>query len=600
MKKKTLISKSWAVLSKNSQKKLLLCSGAQSILAILDVIGIALMGVIGSIGLNYVSGIPIPVWMESRLNGIFGINYQATDALLFLSILAAILFTTKSLLNLGLSHKVAIYLAQEQVRLSKVFVERLATVDYKWLRKQEKQNLIYAATDGINAIFLGILQNTVVIVSDSFLLLLIAVSLIVIDPGTAMMTILLFGVIAYGLQQIIGNYLEEQGKKITKSAISGRDDLDNFFYAYKEISVLRRQHIFLDNYLVQREIYSSAYAKNGWAQLIPKYVIEIGMILGASLIIGYQVFTSTAAESLSTLLIFISAASRLTPALLRIQSSILYVRNSQSMATVTFDFMSQMDGLNFSSYRESSPEIQTRITDPVRISVKNVTFSFPDELNRTLNEINFVVEPGEMVAIVGHSGSGKSTLLDLMLGLMDPTDGEININGINVNAWLDTNPGRVSYVQQQPYIYNRTLSENITMLPEGRNYNPQDLEKILEITGLNDLKEKHGSKGKLQNLSGGEKQRLAMARALYLKPSLLVIDEGTSSLDAISENAISDSVLKLKGFTTTVVVSHRLSSIREADKIYYLSGGCICGVGSFQELYSSNEDFKQLVEAFNV
>jgi ABC-type multidrug transport system fused ATPase/permease subunit len=600
MTNKTLIAKSWAVLSKNSRKKLLLSSGAQSILAILDVIGIALMGVIGSIGLNYVSGIPIPLWMETTLNRIFGVNYQATDALLFLSILAAILFTTKSLLNLGLSHKVAIYLAQEQVRLSKVFIEKLATVDYKWLRKQEKQNLIYAATDGINAIFLGILQNSVIIVSDSFLLLLIAVTLIVIDPGTAIMTILLFGVIAYGLQKIIGNYLEEQGKKITKSAISGRDDLDNFFYAYKEISVLRRQHLFLDNYLVQREIYSSAYARNGWAQLIPKYVIEVGMILGASLIIGYQVLTSTAAESLSTLLIFISAASRLTPALLRIQSSILYVRNSQAMATVTFDFMSQMDGLNFSSYRESSPEIQNRVNDPVRISVENVVFSFPDELGKTLDQINFVVEPGELVAIVGHSGSGKSTLLDLMLGVMSPTEGEININGVTVNSWLNSNPGSVSYVQQQPYIYNKTLKENITLQPEDGDYNSHELARILEITGLNDLSEKNDGKGKLQNLSGGEKQRLAMARALYLKPSMLVIDEGTSSLDAISENAISESVLKLKGLTTTVVVSHRLSSIREADKIFYLSGGCIRGVGSFQELYSSNEDFRKLVQAFNV
>jgi ATP-binding cassette subfamily C protein len=351
---------------------------------------------------------------------------------------------------------------------------------------------------------------------------------------------------------------------------------------------------------VQREIYSSAYARNGWAQLIPKYVIEVGMILGASLIIGYQVLTSTAAESLSTLLIFISAASRLTPALLRIQSSILYVRNSQAMATVTFDFMSQMDGLNFSSYRESSPEIQNRVNDPVRISVENVVFSFPDELGKTLDQINFVVEPGELVAIVGHSGSGKSTLLDLMLGVMSPTEGEININGVTVNSWLNSNPGSVSYVQQQPYIYNKTLKENITLQPEDGDYNSHELARILEITGLNDLSEKNDGKGKLQNLSGGEKQRLAMARALYLKPSMLVIDEGTSSLDAISENAISESVLKLKGLTTTVVVSHRLSSIREADKIFYLSGGCIRGVGSFQELYSSNEDFRKLVQAFNV
>ena len=600
MKNKTLISNSLSILSRVARRKLILCAGAQSILAILDIFGIALMGVIGTIGLNYVSGIPIPEWMESWLNYFFGVEFRATNVLLILSVAAALLFTTKSVLNLGLSFKVAVYLAEEQARLSKVFMEKIAKVDYIWLRKQEKQSLIYAATDGINAIFLGVLSNSIIILSDSILLLLITISLIVIDPGTALMTILLFGVIAYGLHQIIGSYLQRQGLKITNSSISSREDLDSFFYAYKEILVSRRQNSFLLNYLLQREIHSSAYARNGWAQLIPKYVIEIGMILGASMIIGYQVLSSTAAESLSTLLIFISAASRLTPALLRIQSSSLYVRNSHSMASVTFEFLSEMEGLKFFDHRSSAHDREVKEPKPIRVDVSDLVFSFPDESRNTLDRMSFRIEPGEMVAIVGHSGSGKSTLLDLMLGIIEPTEGKVEINGIEVNAWLNENPGCVSYVQQQPYIYNKSLVENVTLSTVGDLGGEEELERILELTGLSKFRDLKSGDEKLQNLSGGEKQRLAMARALYLKPSLLVIDEGTSSLDAISENAISESVLNLKGSTTTVVVAHRLSSIREADKIFYISKGSICGAGKFAELYSTNKEFKQLVEAFNV
>ncbi len=600
MTKFVLISRSWDLLSKVSRRQLIASSLFQSVLAIFDVVGIALMGVIGTVGLNYVSGIAIPKWMESYLNYFFGTNYKSTDVLLALSIAAAVLFLTKSILGLSLSYQIALKLAKEQTRVSKIFVENLTQVDYKWLRKQDKQGLIYAATDGINAIFLGVLTNAVIIISDSVLLILISISLIVIDPGTALMTILLFGVIAFGLQRIIGDYLETQGRKITKSAIAGRDELDNFFYAYKEVTVLRRQDVFLDEFKAQRSIYSSAYARNSWAQLIPKYVIEIGMILGASLIIGYQVFSSTAAESLSTLLIFISAASRLTPALLRIQSSILYIRNSQAMATVTFDFLAQMAKLNVANRRLPLVNPPGKYSKPVQIEVCDLFFSFPDESLNVLNKISMSIQPGEVVAIVGHSGAGKSTFLDLMLGIMEPTKGKIEINGIPVNQWLDSNSNSVAYVQQQPYIYNRSFIENITLEPENVVNDPSELERILETTGLKKLRNVFGQNGNLQNLSGGEKQRLALARAMYLKPSLLVIDEGTSSLDAISEKTISDAIFRLKGFTTTVIVAHRLSSIRDADKIFYLSNGTIASTGTFDELYSSNVQFQSLVKTLTV
>jgi ABC-type multidrug transport system fused ATPase/permease subunit len=600
MKNVQLIRKALLLLPEKAKVKLYVGASLQSILAILDIAGIALMGIIGSIGLNYVSGIPIPNWLEEYLNLVFGENYIPTSVLLSLSVIAAMLFTVKSFLSLWVSFKIAVFLAKEQAAISRFFLEKIATVEYIWLRKQEKQKLIYAATDGINAIFLGILSNSVIIASDSILLVLIITTLLVMDPTTAIMTIFLFGAIAFGLQKVVGSYLENQGVKITSSAISGRDEIDNFFSSYKEITVLRNEFIFLGNFQSHREIYSQAYARNGWAQLIPKYVIEIGMILGASLIIGYQVYFSSASESLTTLLVFTAAASRLTPALLRIQSSILYVRNSSAMATITFGYLDQLKILNHrvpvNEVRDSSPSKH----EPVTFTVDKLFFSFPDNPVEVLTDVSMRVSKGEIVAIVGPSGSGKTTLLDLILGILKPTSGSVRVDDCPITDWLDANPGKVAYVQQQPHIYFKSFRENVTLKPLLTHAEEKKLDEVLQLTGLTSLAKVYGDNGNLTNLSGGERQRLAIARALFIEPSLLVIDEGTSSLDALAEKTVSEAILKLKGVTTTLIVAHRLSSIKNADNIIFFSSGKICGSGSFESLYSTNEEFSNLVDAFNV
>ena len=600
MKNAALVFRALAILPKKSKKRLYIGASLQSIFALLDILGIAIMGVIGSVGLNYVSGIEMPNWLAKNLESFFGLNYRPTEVLLILSILAAALFTSKSFLSLGISYKIANFLALEQAFASRNFVEKLTTVQYLWLRKQDTQRLIYAATDGVNAIFLGILSNSIIMLSDSILLLLITFTLIIIDPATALMTIILFGTIAFGLQKIIGGYLESQSERITSSAILGRQELDKFFDSYKEVSASRKQSAFLGVFFTQREIYSAAYARNGWAQLIPKYVIEIAMILGASLIIGYQVLFSSASESLTTLLIFISAASRLTPALLRIQSSVLFIRNSSAMANVTFDYLEQFNGLTIRSKPIQSTQTNSISINPVEIELNDISFAFPDDSVNILKDLSLTVSKGEIVAIVGSSGSGKSTLLDLILGILEPTRGSVKINGFPVNAWLDNNPGRVAYVQQQAYIHGGSFLENITLDPVVSDSDIKRLDYVLELTGLNSLRSTYRLDQKLYNLSGGEKQRIAIARAIFAEPSLLVIDEGTSSLDAHAERLISDAILDLRGKSTTLIVAHRLSSIKNADKIVFFSEGSISGIGSFDSVYTTNVSFRELVDAFNV
>lgn len=225
-----------------------------------------------------------------------------------------------------------------------------------------------------------------------------------------------------------------------------------------------------------------------------------------------------------------------------------------------------------------------------RIEFRNVSFEYPTRLKmNVLRNINFVIEEGKTVAIVGPSGSGKSTIVQLIQRFYDPSEGQILIDDENIKnynlAWLRDHIGVVS---QEPLLFNATIKENIMIGCPTANL--EDIEKsckeALADEFVNNLPLKYdslvGEKG--TQLSGGEKQRIALARALVKKPKLLLLDEATSSLDPKSEYVVQKAIEKLSPDRTTLIIAHRLSTVKHADKIIVLNNGCVNETGNHQQL----------------
>lgn len=238
---------------------------------------------------------------------------------------------------------------------------------------------------------------------------------------------------------------------------------------------------------------------------------------------------------------------------------------------------------------------------PLGIDVSSVAYSYPDSTGAdVLSGIEIHVMPGEMIALIGPSGAGKSTLVSLILGLLQPSEGEVLINGESPRKFIEHNPGKVSLVPQETSLIVGTVAENIALGYQPHEIDYEQVRKSLEVAELSEWVSNlvHGVQTTLElgSVSGGQLQRLGIARALYSNPSLIVLDEPTSALDADTENRVATSLQKLRGAVTQVVVAHRLTTIQSSDKVYLLENGTISASGTFLELCSKSETVARQVE----
>jgi ABC-type multidrug transport system fused ATPase/permease subunit len=204
--------------------------------------------------------------------------------------------------------------------------------------------------------------------------------------------------------------------------------------------------------------------------------------------------------------------------------------------------------------------------------------------------LSLQIRPGELVAFVGPSGAGKTTLIDLILGVLNPGSGRVEISGCTPLAAIEKWPGCIGYVPQDVVIFNGTIRENIALGFDSEFVSDVQISEALKVAHLKEfvqslpegLDTRVGDRG--TKLSGGQRQRLGIARAMYTKPKLLVLDEATSSLDGKTESAISESISELAGNVTVILIAHRLSTVRNADQVVYINEGKIVQTGSFEEV----------------
>ena len=456
-------------------------------------------------------------------------------------------------------------------------------------------NIIHEATRATTQI----LQNAFILVTSVITALFIIVSLMLINPLVAATMLLALGGGYVLIYLAVRNRLSRAGHIQSRRFIELTRIVNESLGAIREISIRRAQDFFQEGFVASSQALGRAIAHTQLVGQSPRYVMECVAVFGlvpAALLTGDG--AGPVGSWLGQLTFFGFAAYRLLPTLQAAFAALVRIRADRP------GFTSIAQDLRLARLRRQvgmdvGQNWQARPCSEIRL--EEISFRYESHLPMVVDGVTLRIPARAAVGIVGTNGSGKTTLVDLIAGLLVPVCGRIEVDGITLEdsnraAWQS----RIAYVPQTIFLLNATIAANIALgvreseidWPRLRAAAQSALLDEFVSTLPNGYDHVVGERG--GGLSGGQRQRIGIARALYAAASVLILDEATNALDGLSERELMDTVIRLRGRYTIIVIAHRLSTVRPCDAIIELDGGRVAGVGAYEALLGSSASFRRL------
>ncbi|MFL2703264.1 MAG: ABC transporter ATP-binding protein [Gammaproteobacteria bacterium] len=448
----------------------------------------------------------------------------------------------------------------------------------------------------------GILVPLIYVNSKVILAILMSLSIFIYDPMVAITGISIFGITYYIIFKIVKARLSLYGQAISEVNEQRFRLMNEGFGGIKDVLLLGRDKNFIERFNETGNIL--AYSNGTSTALIqtPRYFLEL-IAFGSMISMILFLITNHNGNLgiiLPILSVYAIGAIKLLPAFQQIYSSTGIIRaNIAAFESIQQDLK---DSLQFQEEKLTQLKIeQSRFFPKLHISLENISFTYPNKKEKTLDKVNILIQANTVIGIVGPSGSGKSTLIDILLSLIDPDEGQLKIDeklvsNHNRRSWQNT----IGFVAQNIFLSEGSIAENVAFgLPQDE-IDIEQVTKVIELAHLAEFTEslkdgihtKVGERG--IQLSGGQRQRIGIARALYNKAEVLVFDEATSSLDGITEKMIMEAIHDFSGKKTIILIAHRLKTVQKCDQIFFINNGRVDDHGTYDELIEKNELFKKM------
>ena len=575
----------------------------QIVFSLLDVLALVLLGLLSKEGLNYVQGKSASLEFPVLNDTLFG---RLTFELQFasLALLIILLFLFKSIFSIILNRRLLIYLGKQSAYASREILIRLFNSKPQYVISKKTQELVYGITTGIDSLVLTYLGSFMLMISELFFLIVLLTTLLLIQPVAGLCALLIFAASGF----LIHNFTASRAR--VKSEQSGQISVEYSQHLIETLSLYRE--LFLKG-VIQDSIaevqglrgkYLNLRADLMFLPTYSKYLFELVLIVGGAFVAVIQLSLTDSIGAISSLVIFLAASSRILPSIIRLQGALLSIKQSEGSGQISLRQIKEFES-NENIVMPTKTEKKTISISSKFLSLEDVGFQYPDTEHRVLDGINFTLDKGDLVAIVGESGAGKSTLADIILGIQEPTQGKVSVKGLSTRALIKKFPGTLAYVPQDISIVDGTIRKNIALV-EAETINEERIESALKKAflweevknlpkGLESIVGERGLK-----LSGGQRQRLGIARAIFSDPELIVFDEATSSLDPITEKAVTDAIYKQQKDMTLIVIAHRLSTVKMADLVILLDKGKLIASGTFEEVRRISPKFDKQAKLVNL
>jgi ABC-type multidrug transport system fused ATPase/permease subunit len=599
MKALKSVQESLSLLAPRDRSLLLLIVILQSTLSALDVVAIGLIGIVAAMATGTVTGRLANV-LESVQHKVGLGNVGSTSIAIGLGAVAGVLLVSKSAVSFLVTRRIFTFLARRQAIISSSLAERLLKRPLLEVQQRSSQTVGYALTWGVNAITVGVIGQATIFVSEASLLLILAVALFFVDPVVTLFTIVFFTFVVLVMHRAIAGWASRLGRESADTQVQSYQAVEELLSTYREVVVSGRRSLFVARFRELRWHAGRVQSDLAVVGTVSKYVFETAVVVGGGLLAVSQALSSDAKSAVAVIALFLAAASRIMPSLLRIQTAALTIRSSTGVAQPTLDLandLAKADLLGVVAVEDVGVDdrVMRGIAEGHRgfvpsVLLERVDLTYPGASEAAIDGVSLAVPAGTSLALVGSTGAGKSTLADLILGLVEPDAGTALLSGRPPGDAIREWPGAVAYVPQTIALVNSDVRGNVALglstdqVKDERVWEALERAQLADFLraqreGLDTVVGEHGVR-----LSGGQRQRLGIARALFTRPRLLVLDEATSALDADTELAISRSLSSLAGDVTLIVIAHRLTTVRNADQIVHLDRGRVSAIGTYDEL----------------
>lgn len=459
--------------------------------------------------------------------------------------------------------------------------------------KKNSSDMLRFSDGGVDVMINTFLLPGATLLGEAISLVVVVATLAIVQPGIAVVTLVYMLALGAVLYLWIAKHARIAGDVNLSATIRTSRLILEIMSTMKEIALRNREDTVADVVEATRRESSRARANTYFLGQVPRYVLESGVIGGFIVIGGAGFLLGGQQAAITAVALFGLAGFRMAPSVTRFQSIMSSMLASAAYPRRVLEELHETEAMVAAASGRQSLPVPER---PRTIVVDDVTFRYSPEAAPAVRNVSLEIPFGSFVAFVGSSGSGKSTMVDLLLSLLEPTDGTIRIDDVPLTDLTHSWRERVGYVPQDVALFDSTIAENVA-LTWSSDYDSARVRASLERAHVWEIVAKReggiesqvGERG--LSLSGGQKQRLGIARALYIDPLVLVMDEATSALDTKTEAAVSKSITELSGDRTLIVVAHRLSTIRHADTIFFMRDGSVVAAGTFDELVAAVPDF---------
>lgn len=567
------------------------------IMALLDAIGVAsimpFMAVITTPSLIETNRL---LAMLSRLMG----NPGQRDFLLILGVFMFLLLVISLLFKALTTYCQLRFNLMREFSISRRLVELYLNQPYAWFLTRNSAELGKNILAEVSAVIERAMIPFTILIAQSAVAFALLLLLLIVDPLLAVS----IGIVLAGAYALIFKLLSGTLNRLGKESLSANSKrymaVSEAFGAAKEVKVGGLEASYARSFSESAELYAKYQSASLAIISLPRFALEAVAFGGMMLMVLYLMLQGTSfAEALPVISLYAFAGYRLVPALQQIYGSLSQLRITGPAVEALHTELSEL------KLSESSDETNAQIIFAKSITLNNIHYTYPNADRSAINGLDMIIPAHEVIGLVGATGCGKTTTVDIILGLLQPTQGSLCVDGHvinskNVREWQKL----IGYVPQQIYLADDSVLSNIAFGVSKGDINLEVVTRAAKIANLHDFvinelpagyETKVGERG--VRLSGGQRQRIGIARALYHNPQVLILDEATSALDNLTEFAVMDAINKLRNDITIILIAHRLSTVQECDRIYLIEKGTVVAQGEYDHLRATSQAFQEMTKA---